>query len=501
MKKSKMLSLVLVMSLLGSLFVGVLPVSATAITQGDAADVLYSLGLFRGTGTDADGNPVYDLEGVPTRGHAIVMLVRFLGAESKAETKKLTHPFDDVPTWAEMHIGYAYANGLANGINTNRFGTNLDVLPIMYITFVLRALGYSDNGEDADFSYHDAVSFARSIGLTEEDYSDGFVRGDMVMVSYAALNLPMKDSDSTLIQSLVYGGVVNEHKAKNAGFDVELEVRIPVEHRAESDGYWEYNRISFRATDILAAFPTASVYTYTDIPNDHSTYAFIYTSETYSEKEMVFLHSLYLGFGQRDWGIGKTLDFSILSLDDASAYIFIMDSKNRILGTFSAKGQDFADDQAVFTRGGGGVDGAALYNTVETRMDQVMRTYDGAVITIGDGFDPTDRKEGYRISRIHPVYVDGVQIGSNHGLTGINTNIDPGLKWTGDDIYWDMYNSMYRHLFLSSGLSFAEPYVSTSGEIRYGVRLQEQLDNETVLYWVYDESGSVLGHIIIPPVE
>ena len=487
------------MSLLGSLLLGVIPVSAAAATQSDAADVLYDLGLFRGTGMDEDGNPDYDLEGVPTRGQAIVMLVRLIGAESKAAANKQPHPFNDVPAWAETYVGYAYANGLVNGVGARRFGTNQQVLPIMYITFVLRALGYSDKGKDADFSYHDAVAFAQSIGLTEEDYSEEFSRGDMVMVSYAALNLTMKDSETTLIQSLANGGTVDAYHAKNAGFDIEMEVRIPAESSTESDASWGYNRVSIRAADILAAFPTAAGYTYTDIPNDRPSYSNLYRSIFYYEEEMIFLYSLTHTFGLEEWCIGKITDLSILSLDYTSAFIFILDSNKRILGTLSAKGQDFSDGHAVFTRGGGGVNGAALYDTVVTRMNELMSTYDGAVITIGDGFRPTDRVAGYRITRLHPVYIDGVQIGSDQGLTGIMTNIDMSFIWTGTGIYWDIYKQMYQHLFLNLGLSFALPYVDASGEVLYGVRLQEQLDDETFLLWVYDDCGMVLGYTIIPP--
>ena len=44
-----------------------------------AADTLHSLGLFNGTGTDANGNPIYDLDRAPTRHEAVTMLVRILG--------------------------------------------------------------------------------------------------------------------------------------------------------------------------------------------------------------------------------------------------------------------------------------------------------------------------------------------------------------------------------------------------------------------------------------
>ena len=49
-----------------------------------AADALHTLGLFNGTGSNADGTPIYDLDRTPTRHEAVTMLVRLLGKESDA---------------------------------------------------------------------------------------------------------------------------------------------------------------------------------------------------------------------------------------------------------------------------------------------------------------------------------------------------------------------------------------------------------------------------------
>ncbi|MBQ1216204.1 MAG: hypothetical protein IIX88_07720, partial [Firmicutes bacterium] len=48
-----------------------------------AADSLNKLGLFAGTGTNPDGTPIYNLEGIPTRSQAITMLVKLLGKETE----------------------------------------------------------------------------------------------------------------------------------------------------------------------------------------------------------------------------------------------------------------------------------------------------------------------------------------------------------------------------------------------------------------------------------
>ena len=53
-------------------FLLVLALGTTAMAAGTddalaSAETLHELGLFQGTGTNADGTPIYDLEKVPTR--------------------------------------------------------------------------------------------------------------------------------------------------------------------------------------------------------------------------------------------------------------------------------------------------------------------------------------------------------------------------------------------------------------------------------------------------
>lgn len=73
--------------------------SALATDQSTkAADVLYALGLFKGTGTNSDSAPIYDLGKTPTRNQVIIiiMLVRLLGKEDEAKAGNLDIPFTDV---------------------------------------------------------------------------------------------------------------------------------------------------------------------------------------------------------------------------------------------------------------------------------------------------------------------------------------------------------------------------------------------------------------------
>ena len=64
-------------------------ISPTAIAASDeaieAAHTLYELGLFNGTGIDENGNPIFELDRVPTRYEAVTMLIRLMALESEVK--------------------------------------------------------------------------------------------------------------------------------------------------------------------------------------------------------------------------------------------------------------------------------------------------------------------------------------------------------------------------------------------------------------------------------
>ena len=199
----KLLPLLLVLIMLCCLGPAALAASQDAKAS---ADTLHELGLFQGTGTNADGTPQYDLDRAPTRNEAVTMLVRLLGAESAAKDGSWDTPFTDVPDWAKPYVGYAYANGLTNGTGAATFGGSSLVTASQYLTFVLRALGYESG---SDFQWDKAWELSDKLGITNGTYdaNSAFVRGDVAKVSVAALAGALKDSDDTLADKLVRDGV------------------------------------------------------------------------------------------------------------------------------------------------------------------------------------------------------------------------------------------------------------------------------------------------------
>jgi len=181
-------------------------VSAASSTKDTAsaeicAGNLKNLGLFQGV---SETNLALDRQ--PTRVEAIIMLLRLLGKESTALNSENSHPFKDTPSWADKYIGYAYAEGLTQGVSNDRFGAGA-ASASMYLTYVLRALGYAD-AEGKDFTWDNPFALAREVGiLTDAVNINRFLRADVVLVSYAALMANIKDTSRTLAQKLIDEGV------------------------------------------------------------------------------------------------------------------------------------------------------------------------------------------------------------------------------------------------------------------------------------------------------
>jgi len=184
------------------------------------ARALYTMKLFLGTPTAG-----FDLERAATRVEALVMLIRLLGEEDEALSYKGTHPFTDVPTWADGYVAYAYNKGYTNGTSKNLYSSSVSATREHYITFILRALGYDDAA--GDFSWDKSPTFAVSAGvITQSDLNGAlsgvFYRDQVVYVSYKALSARLKGSNMTLAQKLISNGVITSAQLaeakKQAGF-------------------------------------------------------------------------------------------------------------------------------------------------------------------------------------------------------------------------------------------------------------------------------------------
>ena len=203
----KLLSLILALTLALSL-----AVPAFAVTPEDAQEdamLLYNLGLFKGTGTTADGSPKFDLDRAPTRAEAVTILVRLLGAEEAATQKTIATPFTDVPAWAKPYVGYAYSKGYTNGMDAKHFGPNNTVSAAQFLTFLLRALGYKDG---TDFTWDSPWTLTDQLGISNGAYNaktKTFLRADAAALSASTLYAKKKGSDKTLLKDLLDNGAIS----------------------------------------------------------------------------------------------------------------------------------------------------------------------------------------------------------------------------------------------------------------------------------------------------
>lgn len=190
-----------------------LPASAGVGTKYDEyAAKLSELKVFVGTGNG------FELDREPTRLEGLVMLIRLLGAEDQAKARtNYTLKFDDVLAWGKPYVQYAYENGLTLGISSTKFGSLQALDSKSYVTFLLRALGYSD--KNGDFSWNLANDFGKEIGLINsgmhtELTSGAFLRDHVAKTSYDALNMKVKGGEVSLADKLIEQGSIQDSVAE-----------------------------------------------------------------------------------------------------------------------------------------------------------------------------------------------------------------------------------------------------------------------------------------------
>ena len=189
--------------------------------EGIAAE-LGTVGILRGDGTSCN------LEQVPDRMQACVMVVRMRGEEAAAlaayEAGEITCPFTDITDdlgWAKPYLAWLYEKKITLGVGDGKFG-NSECTPQMYTTFMLRALGYADvvgEGEAADFSFDSALEFAKEKNLWDDTLAaETFNRGTMSAITYQTLTAaPKTDAESapaTLLEALVNTGAIDAGAAQ-----------------------------------------------------------------------------------------------------------------------------------------------------------------------------------------------------------------------------------------------------------------------------------------------
>jgi len=192
-----MKKLITVLLTLTLLLTAALPALAATDEEYVAAQRLYSLGLFKGRGTDGNGNPDFDLDSTATREEAVVMMLRLENCWQADQPSGDNCPFTDVSDWARGYLYYAYVENLVKGRSETFFDARSNVTAAEYLTMVLRALWYhteTTNTYEKDFDWDKPWLKSDEIGLTHGEYNADttkFTRGDMARISSRALDCTM----------------------------------------------------------------------------------------------------------------------------------------------------------------------------------------------------------------------------------------------------------------------------------------------------------------------
>ena len=213
MKKLKKLTTAALAALM---LLSAIPAASAEYTKEETkdADVLYTLGLVQGS------DKGYELYRQPTRAEALVMAVRIAGGES--DDTEYSHPFTDIPQWADKHAGYAYASGIAQGTADGVYGFDQLVSERDYATLMLRVLGYSD--ADGDFVWSQSLDFAARLGIKSADKDGTFTRADMFAMTCDALGSQLKRGTDTVLERLAALGAIDGAAANALGFKVGGEL-------------------------------------------------------------------------------------------------------------------------------------------------------------------------------------------------------------------------------------------------------------------------------------
>lgn len=172
---------------------------------GECADILYDVGLFKGT------DKGYELEKGLTREEGATVLVRLLGKENKINADSFVKVFDDVDEnrWSYTSIMYCYENNITKGTSINSFSPSAQIDAPQFLALLMRLMGFKEVEPDTAFAKSAEYGLLSSKEAEIFSKSNVFTRGEMVQIIYASLKIPMED-DTVFADYLQKTGVLTE---------------------------------------------------------------------------------------------------------------------------------------------------------------------------------------------------------------------------------------------------------------------------------------------------
>ncbi len=172
--------------------------------QKESADILYTLGLFRGS------DKGYELGRNLTRGEAAALLTRLLGGEAEALAKNYPSPFTDLPDWVKPYVGWLYHQKLTKGMSATTYSPNAETKYEHFVLFMGRAAGLEQDEhilQGFDTVRADEIKENTGKGITRGQATEIMLRG-LANWHYAA--------EKTLAAVLCDKGVLTPQKLDEA---------------------------------------------------------------------------------------------------------------------------------------------------------------------------------------------------------------------------------------------------------------------------------------------
>ena len=272
----------------------------------EVAVALSELDLLKGT------DHGFALEALPTRIQGLVMLIRLTGNEEAALTETEDHPFTDIQPWADPYVSFANKKQWIKGVEEGRFGANDILTEQQYVTLLLRALGYTEEAED--FQWETVEEFAANLGLSavlgQKEVLD---RAGLVLISWDALQQPLKEKHETLAESLIKKQVFELEQYSNIKANITRPDIIPGYLKTED--LQQIAEAYQRSFDEVKRFFTELLRQAKDMPSNKSMQAWVLNqikevkaagAETPTESYCDMVRDLWNGFWNEVEGKQKT---------------------------------------------------------------------------------------------------------------------------------------------------------------------------------------------------
>ncbi len=194
-----------------------------SMTTDDKATALNKISLLSGTTTG------FNLDGYLTRAEATTFIVKLLGkaeyVNQEKDRLKSSH-FPDVvqSAWYAPYVGYCSESGIIGGYPNGKFGPNDRLNEKAFLIMVLKAIGYSEfTGSEVYTKAYEAGLVTDSSYLDKTDVNSEYKRGDVAELLYHTLSINPKDSQVTVLKTLVSSGAIKIDAAISAGLLTEAD--------------------------------------------------------------------------------------------------------------------------------------------------------------------------------------------------------------------------------------------------------------------------------------